>query len=673
VRRSAAEALQVCRTVQEHALATGQRRDAAIAQLERASAAVALARYDDAAADIDAAERVLLPDIAWRDQHRIERQRGVLAYRRERLAEAALHFSKALDVARAHDDAEAQAQSWNDMGNAYRRIGDYAEALKAFSTSLVLREQLGQAEQAAAVLNNLGNMQQDLGDYTAAEGWLQRALAAYRPLDTPRQVAHVLESLGLNDRRLGRDAAARAKLVEAWDVYTRQSALRDRLRVATHLAALEAELGQDAAAGEWIARATALSVEAQQNPSLMLLLAQARTQASQGEASTARRSLRARLQDSEGDAIADRVAAWQFLADAAEREGAGDLALADLKALRAVGAEQAQRTQNERVAQWQVRLDLAGRQRQIDMLREQNRAQAQRLETQRLRQRLMLASGLCVLVLVAAALLLRLQRQRAAAATQRQALEHQNTRYRAAAAALRADRQRLQALADRSNEALLLFDTRGNVLAANRAAAQLLQQNTENLAGRPLQQLIGAAAQQVAEDIAAREDETDTPLRASLDLGTIGAQRLQAHCGLLDAADAEEPVGWLRLEADRPVAAAPAAASGDADTSETFRRNLVELMLATLAAWEHSTRSSRVEFAERSGIWRVHVDDGRLRMRSLDRYLSLAKLPRHPRWREVLRSAYFVLAECALDTTERARLENLVEAIRAEVSDQALG
>ena len=111
VRQSAAEALQICRTEHDRALAAGHRRDAAIAQLERASAAVALTRYDDAAADIDAAERLLLPDIAWRDQHRIERQRGVLAYRRERLAEAALHFGKALDIARAHDDARRRRRA----------------------------------------------------------------------------------------------------------------------------------------------------------------------------------------------------------------------------------------------------------------------------------------------------------------------------------------------------------------------------------------------------------------------------------------------------------------------------------------------------------------------------------------------------------------------------------
>ncbi|HWU53406.1 MAG TPA: hypothetical protein VN153_11410, partial [Tahibacter sp.] len=114
------------------------------------------------------------------------------------------------------------------------------------------------------------------------------------------------------------------------------------------------------------------------------------------------------------------------------------------------------------------------------------------------------------------------------------------------------------------------------------------------------------------------------------------------------------------------------AGSEALEASDAFRRRLVELMQATLQAWERATRQSRVEFAEKSGIWRIHVDDGRLRMRSMERYLSLAKLPRHPRWREVLRSAYFVLAECTLEPAERARLEALVEAIRGDVSARAV-
>jgi len=677
LKRSPAEALAVCRDAQTQAAASGRTRDSAIAQLEHASAAVALARYDEAQADIDDAERRLTP-AHWRDQHRIERQRGVLAYRRERLAEAALHFGRALDLARTHDDAEAQAQSWNDMGNAYRRIGDFAAALQAFSASLALREGMGQAEQAAAVLNNIGNVQQDLGDPVAAQDWLERALAAYRRVDAPRQVAHVLESLGLNDRERGDDDAARDKLREAWDVYTAQGAVRDRLRVATHLAGLEAERGGVAAAAGWIAEARALIGPSGTPPPLALLLAETRSERARGESSPARRSLRERLAGDAGDAVADRVAAWQYLAEASEQEGDAKLALADARALRAVSTEQARRVQNERVAQWQVRLDLAGRQRQIDELREQT----QRLATERLRLRLLLALGGALLLLVVGALLLHLQRQRAAAAVQRQALQHQNARYRAAAAALRADRQRLQALADRGQDALLLSDARGRVVAANRAAAALLGRDSTELPGLLLTDLLGTAAHAVAAAIARLEDDAST---APVDLGEMGPRRLQIRCGLLDEADAEETVTWLRLEPaaaaatpETPETAPPAATaslpagSETLEASDAFRRRLVELMQATLQAWERATRQSRVEFAEKSGIWRIHVDDGRLRMRSMERYLNLAKLPRHPRWREVLRSAYFVLAECALEPTERGRLEALVEAIRTDVSARAL-
>lgn len=672
LKRSPAEALTVCREAQAQAAADGRTRDSAIAQLEHASAAVALARYDEAQADIDDAERRLAP-AHWRDQHRIERQRGVLAYRRERLAEAVLHFGRALDLARTQGDADAQAQSWNDMGNAYRRVGDFAAALQAFSTSLALREGMGQAEQSAAVLNNIGNVQQDLGDPVAAQDWLERALAAYRRVDAPRQVAHVLESLGLNDRQRGDDEAARDKLTEAWDVFTGQGAVRDRLRVATHLATLEAERGKPAAATRWIAEARALVAPSGASPSLALLLAEARSERARGESSPARRSLRERLAGDTDATGADRVAAWQFLADASEQEGDGPLALADARALRTADAAQAQRLQNERVAQWQVRLDLAGRQRQIDALHEQ----AQRSATERLRLRLLLALGGSLLLVVVGALLLHLQRQRAAAAAQRQALQYQNTRYRAAAAALRADRQRLQALADRGQDALLLSDARGRIVAANRAAAALLGRDGEALAGQPLSALLGAAAVPVAEAIALIEDDA-TAAPARVDLGVIAARPLQAQCGLLDEADAEEPVAWLRLETADAVAAVARASqdhpapAGDRDESDAFRRRLVELMQATLQAWERATRQSRVEFAEKSGIWRIHVDDGRLRMRSMERYLSLAKLPRHPRWREVLRSAYFVLAECTLDPAERTRLEALVEAIRGDVSARAV-
>jgi hypothetical protein len=91
-----------------------------------------------------------------------------------------------------------------------------------------------------------------------------------------------------------------------------------------------------------------------------------------------------------------------------------------------------------------------------------------------------------------------------------------------------------------------------------------------------------------------------------------------------------------------------------------FREALVELMLASIDAWQRATGKNRIELADRSRIWRVTIDDGRLRARAMERYLTLAKLPAQPRWRDVLRTAYFVLSECTLPEDERTRIEGQV-------------
>jgi hypothetical protein len=105
---------------------------------------------------------------------------------------------------------------------------------------------------------------------------------------------------------------------------------------------------------------------------------------------------------------------------------------------------------------------------------------------------------------------------------------------------------------------------------------------------------------------------------------------------------------------------------------DDFRRALVELMLAVVETWERVSGHNRLELAERSRIWRVTVDDGRLRARAMERYLALAKLPRQPRWRDVLRSAYFVQGHCALGGDDQVTLQQKVEAVLAYTRRRAL-
>ena len=75
------------------------------------------------------------------------------------------------------------------------------------------------------------------------------------------------------------------------------------------------------------------------------------------------------------------------------------------------------------------------------------------------------------------------------------------------------------------------------------------------------------------------------------------------------------------------------------------REHLVEIMLATLKAWETITGKTKVELAEESGIWRASLDGGVYRTRTLDKYLSYDLLPAKPRWKDVIKTAEFVLAE----------------------------
>ncbi|WP_257386721.1 hypothetical protein, partial [Tahibacter caeni] len=229
------------------------------------------------------------------------------------------------------------------------------------------------------------------------------------------------------------------------------------------------------------------------------------------------------------------------------------------------------------------------------------------------------------------------------------------------------------------------------VVALNAAAARLLGRPRAAVAGLPVSAVFGPAPAERLQQALAELDEADEAVALSLDFPNGGA--LPARLTLLES-DAD--VALLRVPSSAAAAAGePAAAEDDGFDSpspstalpvlpaavlaaespvdsETFRRDLVELMLCTIEAWERSGGRTRIDLAERSRIWRVTRDDGRLRVRAMERYLNLAKLPRRPRWREVVRTAYFVLAECRLDAADRDALRRRAESIQARVRQRAL-
>ncbi|MCG8614177.1 MAG: response regulator [Pseudomonadales bacterium] len=93
------------------------------------------------------------------------------------------------------------------------------------------------------------------------------------------------------------------------------------------------------------------------------------------------------------------------------------------------------------------------------------------------------------------------------------------------------------------------------------------------------------------------------------------------------------------------------------------REALVELLRISLNYWERYTTKSKTALAEESKCWRVYVDGGTVKTRTFDKYLSPKTLPAHPRWRSVVRTANFVLAQCELEAPDQAIINHQIALI----------
>ncbi|MEC4725793.1 tetratricopeptide repeat protein [Shewanella sp. D64] len=107
-------------------------------------------------------------------------------------------------------------------------------------------------------------------------------------------------------------------------------------------------------------------------------------------------------------------------------------------------------------------------------------------------------------------------------------------------------------------------------------------------------------------------------------------------------------------------------------SSQPLSELLVSTMIDCIALWEKATQTNKVELADRSKIWKISVDSGRLRTRSLDKYLSLKKLPDNPRWRNVVKTCHFILSECDLSNDDRDLLTSHLNQIMLQVKSESM-
>ncbi len=102
---------------------------------------------------------------------------------------------------------------------------------------------------------------------------------------------------------------------------------------------------------------------------------------------------------------------------------------------------------------------------------------------------------------------------------------------------------------------------------------------------------------------------------------------------------------------------------------ETVNEKLVDMMHEATNLWLEHTGENLIELSDRSKIWTITNDNGTLRARSLEKYLSLQKMPKNPRWRNVVRTCHFVLSETGLSNQQRKHLTHKLESLMKIIKD----
>lgn len=601
------------------------------------------------------------------------RRLGVLAYRDEKVDIALGHFECALSLAEARNDRAAMAKQLKNVGSALRRMGDYDGALRMLERGLDMQRADGDPDVGGA-LANLAELYREIEHPAQAADYYRQALAAFRRRGNQDEAAHMQHGLGKLALDAGDTRAAVVELKAALDTYRETHNPIYSLRVYADLTQAAIDDGDFARARRTADEGLDLASTDHLTPPAELQRVAARAERESGSIAAAEARLRKALKSPPISAL-DAAKLEDELAITLEKAGRDAEALVMLRKAR--DDERRQRdAESDRQFGWlRARFEASERERVIS---ERGRTIAV-LRQRELLLWLIAMSALAALFAVSIVFLRRQQRARLVEAANRARYEEMLARYRREADALGSDRDLLQGLLDSRGDALCLLDADGTVLAANRAACPLLGAARDGLTGRPLSDRLSAEdAAALATALERMEDSASQVLTIA-----AGEARPALHVELTPWEQGDGRVVMrLAVQANASAAEAgtmPSTAVADAEpvldagaARAAFRLALVELMLAVIEAWERNTGKNRIELAERSRIWRINIDDGRLRARAMERYLSLSRLPQNPRWRDVLRLAYYVLGECTLDTAERDDLQRRVDGVLAYTRRSAL-
>ena len=589
------------------------------------------------------------------------RRSGILAYRQGNYTQSLDRFQAAENMAK---EDEQLARVFNDLGTVNMAMGQFADAIKAFQSSLKIKQSLGDPNSTGVTLNNIGTVYSKMSEWQEAERYFRQAADLYRENGAENRLAHTNENIAKSLQQQRKYLNAIKVLDDSLTFHRQNQDRTAMLRVLVHLAEIYLAVGDVQSAESHLTLASAIDTElgqnAQSNP---LKLVMGKLLSQQGEFQQADALLNSGLLEAKKAGTPGSVDEfYNALINNAEMYHHWQKSAEYLKQKASFTSTQFQKTYDEALAKVRTEFEYEQQQQAYELLSHKHQIKA--LEANERKNQLISLMVLSSLALILLLVMIRYQQLKRRVEKQR--LSSQIELHRNQVSALSVSLDSLKSAFSTLHQPMLIADKHDKLIFANPSSQALLAMSSDELTALPLNRLIPADNESFWLSLSS-DCELDDLRFHDIRLQTpSGDKRCQLEVSHVDGTGSVTVIRLMQSGDD----ALPHATALLSESE--FHQLLVDLMVFTVEAWEHSTHQSRIELAEQSGIWRVSIDEGRLRTRSLDRYLSIRSLPKKPRWREVLRTSHYVLAECELTEDRRQELEAKLERVNQHLHARAL-
>ena len=578
--------------------------------------------------------------------------------------DAILDFRDALKLAQILKNNQYIAHSLNGLGLGYQRLNQYDLALKAYKESLGFRIKYGNPFEIGVALNNIANVYKFLEDFENALYFYLKANKNYLMASNKKQqnnqvIAHSYENIGIVYNKLQQYKKSIIYLTKAKNIHDTGDLVTNKIQLLIYLAKSHLKLNNSGIAYEFYQHAIIEDDKFNDN-NAVLRLELALYFYSLGNFDKTKLFIDQALDMAD---LKDRYAVikpdiYLLKSKVSQKEKNYQAALEDHKIYTNLREKVLKNKSDQNILNVTHKIEQAQSQYELLLLEKENKLNAISINRQYWIIFSLILLALIIVIYVYQLLLKNKQ--------EKNKLLKEVNQHKLKLTRLEGSKDQLKEMFKNTSDAILCINTAWVSIFHNKQFSKSMLGGNQKVDGIKLKNLMPDLFNITSE---LPLNDHDMPLSVTINdfevtiEGNVVKFNIQINTiNLLDdftifAFGNDELPNF-----ETQLVNATVNERTNKITQDDYRCSLVELMQNCVRIWNAHTQTNRIELAEASGFWNVSIDDGRLRTRAMDRYLDLKHLPINPRWRQVVKTAHYILAEHPVDSVNREKLNALLEA-----------